>query len=153
MELKRRSLRNYEEEEEETILRAKLFETSRTLFFSEPRRIPKTRWEPPILPIRLKWSTTLSNTKGWTTTFSILFSAETGSTTCFSADASFSLGLPLSPVDFIDVVLAGGDMSESEFEKKCSRKINTKFFFTRFDCIQRTDWLLSSIETNQSLPL
>lgn len=56
---------------------AKLFDTSRTpLFRRPPRRTPTTRFWLPILLMRVKWSTTLSNTRGWTTTFLTGFSVE-----------------------------------------------------------------------------
>lgn len=56
---------------------AKLFDTSRTpLFRRPPRRTPTTRFWLPILLMRVKWSTTLSKTRGWTTTFLTGFSVE-----------------------------------------------------------------------------
>lgn len=54
---------------------AKLFETSKTpLFLRPPSRTPTTRFWLPILLIRVKWSTTLSKTRGCTTTFFTGFS-------------------------------------------------------------------------------
>lgn len=55
---------------------AKLLDTSRTPFCrQQPSNTPTTRFWLPIFPMRLKWSTTLSNTNGctitlFTTTFS-----------------------------------------------------------------------------------
>lgn len=74
-----------------TYIPAKLFDTSRTPFCrQQPSNTPTTRFWLPILPMRLKWSTTLSNTNGCTIT---LF------TTTFS-DGIFAYNFPLGVQNF-----------------------------------------------------